>query len=101
MKKLLLAATLSAAGFISASTTKEIADNYFDKSTKKELSYNECNPHNINADKFYKLVYIPTPCGNDFYLNAEDYTNIYDYVRDIEYFTLIKCGYTYYSFAIN
>lgn len=101
MKKLLLVAAVGVAGLVSANTTKEIADNYVDKNIKKEAYYNECSTQTLNTYMFYELVYIPTPCGNDFYLNAEDYTNIYDYARDIQYFTMVKCGYTYYSFAIN
>lgn len=44
----------------------------------------------------FKLMYnwlpVHTPCGVTFYLNADDYTNVYDYANDVRYFTYAKCG---------
>lgn len=106
MKKLLCFAILSIAGSMSANELpcridggKTVRISNFDEKKEtvdlqKALTIIQAKQNSVlkSNSKVYNLVKISTKCGQDFYLNSEDYDNIYSFLADVEHFTIIKCG---------
>lgn len=106
MKKLLCIAVLSIAGCVSANElpckidggkpvkVSNIERNIENADFQKVITLIQAKQDNVlkSNSKVYNLVKINTKCGQDFYLNSEDYDNIYSFLADVEHFTIIKCG---------